>query len=242
MRGQLSREGGFRFGDQSLKGLRFVNSKISQDFPVDLNASDAKAVDKSSVCHAFKAGGCIDPLDPQRAELALAYLAVAVSILPGLLNGLIGNPEGVFPAAIIAFGFLDNFTVAGVRCDAPFYACHGLAPSNSFNLGEGVNLVQPPKSAVRQKLSDNPRILFFQDGSAALVAQRLVGPFDHSVLLASLARAHFSRSGELETLLSATLRLQLRHFACPLKGLGFYPCCRFLSSLGMPYRPGGSIS
>ena len=68
------------------------------------------------------AHGRIDPLDPQSAEIALAVMTVAGGILIGFVNCLRRHLKGVFSAAIIAFGLLDDFLVAGVGNCAPFNA------------------------------------------------------------------------------------------------------------------------
>ena len=48
----------------------------------------------------------VDALDPQRAELALAVLAVAVGVLHRLVDGGLGGADGVLAAAEKAFGGL----------------------------------------------------------------------------------------------------------------------------------------
>src|SRR5260221_10057672 len=97
---------------------------ICEDLAVDLDPGPIKAVDKSGVSHALETGRGVDPLDPQRAEAALADLAVAVGILAGLVHRGLGRADGVLAAAVEALGLLKDLLVLGVGGDAPFDASH----------------------------------------------------------------------------------------------------------------------
>ena len=57
-------------------------------------------------------------------SMALALLAVAVSILPSLFNGLAGNADGILAATVKALGGLQGLLVLGVRGDASLDASH----------------------------------------------------------------------------------------------------------------------
>ena len=61
------------------------------------------------------ADGGVDALDPQRAEIALLRAAVAIGVLPGLLDGLAGDADGVLAAAVKAFCLLQDGLMTGVR-------------------------------------------------------------------------------------------------------------------------------
>ena len=83
-----------------------------------------QAVDELRVGEAFGAGGGVDALDPQGAEVALLGAAVAVGVLPGAIHGGLGGADGVLAAAVEALGLLQDLLVLGVGGDAPFHASH----------------------------------------------------------------------------------------------------------------------
>src|SRR6185312_3367813 len=62
--------------------------------------------------------------DPQRAEIALAVLAVAIGVLQRLLDRLLGDADCILAAAVKALGGLQDLLVPGVGGYAPFDACH----------------------------------------------------------------------------------------------------------------------
>eukprot|EP00439_Symbiodinium_sp_Y106_P088484 s1_g1020.t1 len=111
----------FRLVDQRLEGLRLVDGEVCQNFPVNLDASAPETVDKSAIGEPMLAARGVDPLDPERAEVPLLGLAVAVSVLTGFFDSLVGNAEGIFAAAVIPLCLLDHLTVTGMGGDASFY-------------------------------------------------------------------------------------------------------------------------
>ena len=70
------------------------------------------------------AGGGVDPLDPQAAELALAGPAVAEGVLPAAHDLLVGGPERPALVAVVALGLLEDLLVAPLGGDAALDACH----------------------------------------------------------------------------------------------------------------------
>src|SRR5262249_17527280 len=84
-----------------------------------------QAVNETTVGEVELAYGCIEPLDPERPEGALASLAIPKGILVGLLDRLFGDPDRVLAPAIIALGGFENFLVLCVGGDTPFNAGHG---------------------------------------------------------------------------------------------------------------------
>src|SRR5690606_30953558 len=87
-------EGRFGLGDERGEGRRLGDREIGQHLAVDCHLSLAEAVDKSSVGQAVVADGGVDALDPQGAEVALLVAAVAIGVLAGLLDGLLGDADG----------------------------------------------------------------------------------------------------------------------------------------------------
>ena len=62
-----------------------------------------------AVGQALLARRGVDALDPQRAEVALTVLAVAVGVLLGLVHRRLGGADGVLAAAVEALGRLRTF-------------------------------------------------------------------------------------------------------------------------------------
>src|SRR5262249_58492249 len=114
--------------DDGLECRRFADREIRQHLAIDRDPGFAKAGDETAVVEAEGADGGIEPLNPQRAEAALAPLAVAIGVLIGLLDGLLGNPNRVLAAAVIAFGRFENLFVLCIGGDPALDAGHGGVP------------------------------------------------------------------------------------------------------------------
>src|SRR5688500_17585385 len=100
--------------DRAERGA-LVHRQVGHDFPVKLDPGELGAVHELGIAEAFGAHRRVDPLDPQRAEAALLHLAVAVGVLPGLLDRLAGDADGVLAASAIALGLLEDPLVLGAR-------------------------------------------------------------------------------------------------------------------------------
>lgn len=127
-------EGGFGLFRQRLERLRLMHGQIRQYFAVNLDAGLRQAVHEARIGDPGVARGGVNALDPQRAESALLGPAIAISILAGLLDRLIGDTEGVLTPAVIALGAFDDFFVPGVGGRARGYACHLLSPYRSYGM------------------------------------------------------------------------------------------------------------
>ena len=75
-----------RLGLRDQRGERcgLGDRDIGEHLAVDRDPSLAEAVDKSAVGQAVLAHRGVDALDPERAEVALLVLAVAIGVLPAL--------------------------------------------------------------------------------------------------------------------------------------------------------------
>ena len=115
--------------DQRLECRRVLDRDIRQHLAVDLDAGLRQAVNKSAVGQAVLAHGRVDALDPERAERALLALAIAIGVLHRLLDRLLGHPDRVLAAALVALRQLQDLLVLGMGGDAALDACHGISPS-----------------------------------------------------------------------------------------------------------------
>ena len=71
----------------------------------------------------------VDPLNPQRAELALLELAAYVGVLEAFLDGVLGDRPHVFAGSVVALGHLEDFLPAGPARHGVVGTGHGLSVS-----------------------------------------------------------------------------------------------------------------
>ena len=80
---------------------------LGEDLAVELDARKFQAMHEPAVRELVHAGGSVDTLDPQGADVALLVATVTVGILPRVLDLLLHAPEGARAGAIIPLGALD---------------------------------------------------------------------------------------------------------------------------------------
>ena len=107
-----------------------MHGDIGKHLAVELDPGLLQPVDQPAIGEAILARRGVDALDPQRAEGALLHLAVAIGVLAGLLDRLLGDADGILAAAVIALGLLDHLAVAGMGGNAAFHTGHVGAPSS----------------------------------------------------------------------------------------------------------------
>src|SRR4051812_21791621 len=122
------RQSGLGLLDDRLKSRRLGNGEVGQNLAIDLDPGLGKTVDKSAVVEPKRPHGGVEALDPERPEGPLAALAVAVGVLVGLLDRLLGDADRVLATAEIAFRGLEDFLVLGVSGDTTLDASHGCSP------------------------------------------------------------------------------------------------------------------
>jgi hypothetical protein len=120
LRGHLAAD----LADQRAEGVAFVHRHVGQHFAVERDARLLQRVHELAVGQAFGANRGVDALDPQGAEAPLLHLAVAIGVLPGLLDGLAGDSDRVLAAAVIALRLIKDPLVLGARGYAALDACH----------------------------------------------------------------------------------------------------------------------
>src|SRR5688500_4120179 len=128
LRLRLRRQRAAGLGDDRLERLALVHRDVGQDLAVEVDAGELQAVHEAAIGQALHPHRRVDPLDPQGAERPLLHLAVAIGILPGLLDRLAGDPDRVLAAAVIARRLLQDPLVLGARGYAALDACHILYP------------------------------------------------------------------------------------------------------------------
>src|ERR1700733_772061 len=74
------------------EGVGVADGDVREDLAVQLDARELEAVDELGVREVVLARRRVDPGDPQPPEVALAVAPVAVAVLVGLEQGLLGYP------------------------------------------------------------------------------------------------------------------------------------------------------
>ena len=152
---------------------RLVHGEIGQNLAVHFDARQSQTVDELRIAQIGinQTHGSVDPLDPERAEVTLARLAVAGCVLVGLVDRLRGSAEIARARGVIAFRLLQHFLVRGV----------GDFPDLTRDI------VQVSRSAVvGHVFLHDLRIRFAQHHGACGVADEFRGAFDHAVALAGV--------------------------------------------------------
>src|SRR4051812_21831189 len=163
-----------------------MHRDIREHFPVERDAGEVQRVDELAVGQPFRANRGVDALDPQGAEATLLHLAVAIGVMPGLLDGLAGDPDRVLAAAVIALRIVEDALVLGAGGYTPFDACHRAASLLQAVRGPGLH-------ARRIGVCENFR--------AAVLADILGVMADQAVALARDTMLDLARRRELEALL-----------------------------------------
>src|SRR5436305_14437853 len=88
--------------------LGVANGDVGEHLAVELDLGQPQAVHELAVAHALLAGGRVDALDPEPAELALAVLAVAVRVRARLEQLLLGALVARVLLAAVPLGPLER--------------------------------------------------------------------------------------------------------------------------------------
>src|SRR5437868_5499452 len=104
-----------------------MHCDVGEHLAVQRDAGEVQRVDELAVGQPLGADRGVDALDPQSAEAALLHLAVAIGILPGLLDRLAGDADRVLAAAVIALRLVEDALVLGAGGHTAFDACHVLS-------------------------------------------------------------------------------------------------------------------
>ena len=120
--------GGLGHLDQRRERSRVGDGEVGEDLAVDLDAGQAQAGDEAAVAHAVLAGTGVDALDPELAEVTLAGPAVAVGVLQGVHDLLVGRLVAAALVAVVALGRLEDGAVVLPAVDGALDPGHGGAP------------------------------------------------------------------------------------------------------------------
>src|SRR5580704_199188 len=195
--------------DDGVKRGGLLDCKIGQYFPIDQNSGLAYAVDEATVGKAKRAHRCIETLNPESTECAFSPLAVAISVLVGLLDRLLGNANGILAPPVKSLRGLEDLLMFCVARDPALHARHGESPS-----ADCVQTQVRFRSAVRQEgLFDGLSVGLEQHARATQLPNLLVGTFDHPVALPGVLVEHLAAAGHFESLLGPGFCFDFGHLA-----------------------------
>src|SRR5947207_2822173 len=98
------------------------------DLAIDLDPGGLEPRDQLAVGEPVRARRGVDAHDPQRAEVGLALLAVAVGVGEAALDGLARLAVRLAPSADVPLRLLHGLLVAAARLRAALRAWHGSTP------------------------------------------------------------------------------------------------------------------
>ena len=104
------------------EGSTFVHRQIGHHLAVQFDPGQLRAVHELRIGQPFGAHGGVDSLDPQGTEIPLLHLAVAIGVLPGLLDGLAGDANRVLATAAIALRLIQDPLLLGAGVYTAFDA------------------------------------------------------------------------------------------------------------------------
>ena len=92
-----------------LESFGVVDSEVSEYLAVDLDTCLVQQTHQLAVAETFHAGGSVDTLNPQCAEVALLGATVAISVGETLLPSVLGNGPHVLAGTEVTSGQTQNF-------------------------------------------------------------------------------------------------------------------------------------
>ena len=104
---------------------RVVDGEVGEDLAVDVHTGQAQPLDEPVVRHVVGAGRGVDAGDPELAEVALTCLAVAVCVVGGVQQLLLGLAVEAGALAPVAGGSFERGAALLVCVDCALDAGHG---------------------------------------------------------------------------------------------------------------------
>ncbi len=100
------------FLNDGLESGGIVESEVGEDLAVDFDTALVDQAHELAVREVFEACRSVDTLNPERAEVALFILAVAVSVGKTFFPGVLGNGPYVTTASEVTAGEFQDFLSA----------------------------------------------------------------------------------------------------------------------------------
>src|ERR1044071_5026521 len=185
--------GGLRASDL-LERHGVADRDLGEHLAIERDAGGAELAHQLRIAVTEPAGRGVDPLDPQRAEVALADLARAVHVHPRMLHRLVGDRVAARTLAAEAAGGLEHAVATATGLESSFCAGHGES-----------------SLLVRQELLDLVMLRVGDEGGVARLAPPLLAPVRHQVALVDVRKLELAGRGALEPLLCTRVGLDLGH-------------------------------
>src|SRR5215208_7909678 len=103
-----------------------MHRDVGEHLAVDLDAGLVEAVDELRVAHALAPRRRVDADDPKAPEVALSVAPIAVGVLTGPHDLLVGEPVARVLAPPVALGLLEDLLLAPLAGDGVGRAGHDL--------------------------------------------------------------------------------------------------------------------
>lgn len=109
--------GVFDFVANGLESCGIVEREVGKYLAVNFNTCFMDETHELGVGEFFGAGGGVDALNPEGAEVVFFVLAVAVGVGQTFFPSVFGNGPNVFACAVVATGEFQNFFATFARSD-----------------------------------------------------------------------------------------------------------------------------
>src|SRR5262249_23754046 len=106
------------------KGGGIMYGQIREHLAIDLDVGFEQSIDQAAVGQAVQACSSVDTGNPQRAEFALLLAAIAVRVLAGLDDCLLGGAIDLAAGVVIALCLAKNLLVTATGRHSTFDSCH----------------------------------------------------------------------------------------------------------------------
>ena len=101
-----------------------MHRDIRENLAVNLDLGLVQAIDQAAVGQTVQAGRRVDTRDPELPELPLALAPIAIRVLAGLDNRLLGRLVKFAARAVIALRLGEDLLVTRLCGHTAFYSCH----------------------------------------------------------------------------------------------------------------------
>jgi len=113
-------ERGARLIDQGLEGLGLADRDVGENLPINFDAGEIEAADKSAIGQPVHADGSVDALNPKSTESPLPGPPISIGVLAGFFEGLTRGLDEPRAGAVMAPRALQNLLVLSAGRNAPF--------------------------------------------------------------------------------------------------------------------------
>lgn len=191
--------GGYTY--QLFKCPLVSDRQVCENLAIQVNASVLESVDEPAVGYSRLTACRPDSYDPQTPEVTFSFPPVAVSVVPGMHQGLFGPLIVTVGGPVETTGGQHHFFVARVFGDSAFDSGQISTPRGKLRW-----------SPVRQQPAQPTSVATVYRELLRVFTGNFVGFFPPEVAAHPLAAHHFSCSGDMNARFGAFVRLKFWHW------------------------------